>query len=188
MSAEGLGSGERPKAGRMAFVVGHRGAPSLAPENTVPSFLRAIEAGADFIEVDVWRTDDGEVVVIHDSRVDRTTDSEGPVSELKLMELKTLDAGGWFAPKFRGVKVPTLEEALAVIKDRASVVVHIKETGVEENVIGILREKDMVHDSIIIADTDRAAVRIKELEPKIPIQADMRLPLKELSGMARGQR
>jgi len=165
---------------RNVFVVGHRGAPSLAPENTIPSFLKAIEGGADFVEFDVRRTIDDEPVVIHDGTVDRTTDSKGVVSEFTLRELKKLDAGGWFSPEFREARIPTMEETLAVAEQKAWVVVHIKEVGVEEDVVKLLTERHMVHQSVIIADHPNQVVpRLRELEPRIPIEADIRVPLAE---------
>lgn len=83
-----------------------------APENTLASFQRGLEEGADFIELDVHLSRDGEVVVIHDDRVDRTTNGEGEVRTLTVKELKRLDAGAWFHPAFRGERVPRLLEVL----------------------------------------------------------------------------
>jgi len=78
---------------------GHRGAPRAAPENTMASFQKAREDGADGVELDVQLCADGELVVIHDSSVDRTTNGRGRVKELTLVELKALDAGSWFGPQ-----------------------------------------------------------------------------------------
>lgn len=100
--------------------IGHRGAAGEAPENTLPSFERALEAGAQILETDVHRTRDGEVVVLHDALLDRTTDAAGPVAERTLTELRALDAGHRFSPddgrsfpfRGRGVRIPTLREVL----------------------------------------------------------------------------
>jgi glycerophosphoryl diester phosphodiesterase len=100
-------------------VVGHRGAVHQAPENTLASFERAIELGADLIEIDIRETKDGHLVILHDETVDRTTDGTGRVSDLTLAEIRKLDAGSWFDPKFKAQKVPTLDEALAAMKGRA---------------------------------------------------------------------
>ncbi|MEA9987149.1 glycerophosphodiester phosphodiesterase [Subtercola sp. RTI3] len=90
-------------------VIAHRGDSSEAPENTVPSFDAALQAGADAIEVDLQLTADGVVVVIHDDLLDRTTDSVGAVGELDARAVLAADAGSWFAPAFAGTRVPTLD-------------------------------------------------------------------------------
>ena len=102
----------------------HRGAAGVAPENTLEAFAAGLSAGAERLELDVHATRDGEVVVIHDPSVDRTSDGSGPVKEMSLAELKRLDAGYRFvAPgagtTFRGrdVRVPTLAELLAAFPD-----------------------------------------------------------------------
>lgn len=100
--------------------IGHRGAAGEAPENTVPSFERALAAGARILETDVHRSRDGEVVVFHDALLDRTTDATGPLAERSLAELRELDAGYRFSPdggrsfpfRGRGVRIPTLRELL----------------------------------------------------------------------------
>src|SRR5919199_4154952 len=83
-------------------VVGHRGAMGHCPENTLASFARALELGADWIECDVHLSRDGVPVVIHDETLDRTTSGHGPVHAHTLAELKRLDAGAWFGAGFAG--------------------------------------------------------------------------------------
>ena len=92
------------------MVIGHRGAKGYAPENTIPSFEKGIECKANMIEFDVRLTKDGHTVIMHDTTVDRTTDGTGLVAQLTLKQIKKLDAGAWFSPKFKDTKVPTLEE------------------------------------------------------------------------------
>jgi len=102
-------------------VIGHRGAAGEAPENTLPSFARALEAGAAILESDVHLTRDAVPVLLHDEIVERTTDGAGRVASLTLAELQALDAGHHFSPddgrthpfRGRGVRVPTLAQALA---------------------------------------------------------------------------
>ncbi len=94
-------------------VIAHRGASGTCPENTLAAFRRAGNLGADMIELDVQLTRDGEVVVIHDWTLDRTTDGDGAVRDASLAEIQRLDAGAWFGPEFRGERVPTLAEVLA---------------------------------------------------------------------------
>jgi glycerophosphoryl diester phosphodiesterase len=93
-------------------VIGHRGAAASAPENTLASFRRAHELGARWVEFDVRLTHDGALVVLHDARLDRTTDGRGRVAALSLAAIGRADAGGWFAAEFAGERVPTLEAAL----------------------------------------------------------------------------
>ncbi|MCL6609799.1 MAG: glycerophosphoryl diester phosphodiesterase, partial [Geminicoccaceae bacterium] len=96
-------------------VIAHRGASSRAPENTLAAFRSAREAGAAMVELDARLARDGVLVVIHDSTLDRTTDGHGRVIETDSAEIRRLDAGSWFDPRFRGERVPTLEEALALL-------------------------------------------------------------------------
>ena len=101
-------------------VIAHRGEHLECPENTLPAILKAIQLGCDWVEIDVRTTRDGHYVLIHDRTVDSTTDGQGAVSELTLAQLKALDAGV-HRPKFRGTRVPTLDEALAAIRGRCGV-------------------------------------------------------------------
>jgi glycerophosphoryl diester phosphodiesterase len=109
----GFFDGERPR------LFGHRGAAAILPENTLPSFARAIEDGARYLELDVHATADGEIVVIHDATVDRTTEGSGPVSGFSLDGLRRLDAGyrfttggGVYSARGQEISVPTLGEVL----------------------------------------------------------------------------
>ncbi|MBP2295868.1 glycerophosphoryl diester phosphodiesterase [Azospirillum rugosum] len=98
-------------------LIGHRGAKESAPENTLASLREAARQGARWVEVDVMLTRDHQPVLIHDDTLNRTTSGFGPVPDLTLAELKRLDAGSWFDPRFASETVPTLEEALALIAD-----------------------------------------------------------------------
>jgi len=98
----------------MGILIGHRGASSEAPENTMASFERALALGADGIEFDVQMTSDGRAVVIHDAMLDRTTNGSGPVFDATLDEVRSLDAGSWFGASFAGAQVPLLSEVLAL--------------------------------------------------------------------------
>jgi glycerophosphoryl diester phosphodiesterase len=97
------------------LVIAHRGASGTRPENTLAAFRRAVELGADGVELDVQLTRDGEVVVIHDRTLERTTDGKGAVAARSLAELRRLDAGAWFDPCFAGERVPMLGEVLAAV-------------------------------------------------------------------------
>lgn len=109
-------------------VIAHRGASAYAPENTLASFKLAKEMSADWFELDCTLTKDGEVVVIHDDTVDRTTDGTGYVRDLTLYDIKQLDAGSWFAPEFAGERIPTLRQALEFAKWNIGVYIEIKDS------------------------------------------------------------
>ena len=99
---------------RLPRVIGHRGAAGAAPENTLASIRKAWQLGATWIEFDVKLTKDGQAILFHDDRLERTTDGQGAVAATTLAQIRRLDAGGWFGPAFRGELVPTFEQALAL--------------------------------------------------------------------------
>jgi glycerophosphoryl diester phosphodiesterase len=107
-------------------VIGHRGAAAYAPENTLASFRMAQDMGADWFELDVHLTKDGQVIVIHDEKVDRTTNGHGEVRDMTLAQLRELDAGSKKDPKFAGEKLPTLAEALDLGRTKTGVYLEIK--------------------------------------------------------------
>src|SRR5687767_2479124 len=92
--------------------VAHRGASGYAPENTIAAFDKGVEMKADYIEIDVQRSKDGELVIIHDTKVDRTTDGTGNVKDLTFEQIRSLDAGSWKGEQFKGEKIPTFDEIL----------------------------------------------------------------------------
>src|SRR5258708_2518357 len=111
-------------ASKRPLVIGHRGYCQFAPENTLSSFKLAMAAGADLVELDYYPSKDGQLVVMHDPDLDRTTDATNRwhASHIKLesktvSEIKTLDAGSWFDSKYAGTKVPLLTEALDTIQN-----------------------------------------------------------------------
>lgn len=106
----------------------HRGASSLAPENTLDAFETALEHGCHWIETDLRITADGRPILLHDDTVDRTTDGRGAINRLSLSEARRLDAGGWFDSRFRNSRIPTLEEALDWALGRCGMNLEIKET------------------------------------------------------------
>ena len=105
----------------MSIVLGHRGASGYAPENTLEAFKLAMDMGADGFELDVHLSKDGELVVIHDETVDRTTDGTGFVGEMTLAQLKALDA--WNHKEgYQGARIPTLAEVYDLIRDTDHIV------------------------------------------------------------------
>ena len=116
----------RDSPARAPLVAAHRGASGERPENTLAAFARAVEVGADFIELDVHLSNDGVPVVIHDHELDRTTDGIGPVWTKTLAELRELDAGAWSVPPWPDLRVPTLKEVLASFGRRARFLIEMK--------------------------------------------------------------
>jgi len=106
-------------------IFGHRGASAFAPENTLAAFLKAVELGADGVELDTKLSADGTPVVIHDQTVDRTTNGSGRVGQLTFEQLRRLDAGSKFSPDFKGEPIPTLEEVLKTLGDRCFINVEL---------------------------------------------------------------
>jgi glycerophosphoryl diester phosphodiesterase len=132
------------------LVVGHRGLPTHAPEETLATFRACAELRVG-IELDVRRTRDGQLVCLHDPTVDRTTDGKGKVGDLSLRELRQLDAGKKFDPAFAGERVPTLDELFALVAERKSpalLAMDMKEPDCEADVIK-LAEKHGVLDRLV---------------------------------------
>lgn len=158
-------------------VVAHRGASGYAPENTMAAFDKAVEMGADAIELDVHRSKDGELVVIHDATVDRTTDGTGRVQDLTLEELKSLDAGGWMGWQFAGEKIPTLAEVLDRYSGKIKILIELKTPdmypGIEEQVADMLRERRLdqpQNEEVMIQSFNFDSMKkMKELLPGVPV-------------------
>jgi glycerophosphoryl diester phosphodiesterase len=128
----------------------HRGAMTTHPENTLPAFHAAIEAGAHMIEFDVALTSDGKMVIIHDALVNRTTNGKGRVDEMTLAEIRKLDAGSWKSPQFAGVTIPTLDEVLEIMPVNIWLNIHIKGS----DILGLMvaekiRDHDRLHQAFI---------------------------------------
>ncbi|MFT0801850.1 glycerophosphodiester phosphodiesterase family protein [Bacillus swezeyi] len=184
-------------------VIAHRGASGYAPENTMAAFDRALKMKSDYIELDVQMSKDGELVIIHDTTVNRTTDIDSqipvPVQDLTLDELRKLDAGSYFGPEFAGERIPTFEEVLDRYKGKIGMLIELKEParypGIEEKVAAALKERRMdkpKHDKVIIQSFNFESVRkIHELLPSMPtgvltsLSSDLtNAKLKEFSGYA----
>ncbi|MGH7369452.1 MAG: glycerophosphodiester phosphodiesterase [Candidatus Methylomirabilaceae bacterium] len=156
----------------MTLNVAHRGASALAPENTMLAFERAVELGADALELDLHLSRDGELVVIHDETLDRTTNGRGPVHEWSLDELKRLDAGGWFGQAFAGQRIPTLAEVLDRFAGTLPLALEVKAgsaffPGIEETVVAALRRHSVI-EHVAVASFDHVALRrLKEIEPTL---------------------
>ena len=154
--------------------VGHRGARAYEPENTLRSFKKAVELGVDAVELDVRKTKDQEIVVIHDADIKRTTNGSGLVSDLTLQQIKTYSTE-------KNEKIPTLAEALDFIDKKARVFIELKETGFEEQVLSVVYRKELVKNVVIVSFLEDALRKVRELDPEIEtglIYAKHKNPLK----------
>ena len=162
-------------------LVAHRGASAYAPEHTLVAYRLAIEQGADFVEQDLAVTKDGVLICLHDASLERTTNVEelfpGRVStqtiegktrkawlanDFTLAEIKTLDAGSWFDRKFAGEKVPTFDEAIAVIRGKAGIFPELKTPE-------IYAGRDVKFEEMVAAALDKNGLRGPKADAKTPV-------------------
>lgn len=113
-------------AGAEPLIIGHRGASFVAPENTVASIREAWKEGADGTEMDIYLTKDGRIVTFHDKTLTRTAEAEGEIKDKTLAELQKLDAGSWKDARWKGEKIPTLEESLAAVPEGKIIYIELK--------------------------------------------------------------
>ncbi|AZK45056.1 glycerophosphodiester phosphodiesterase [Paenibacillus lentus] len=151
----------------------HRGAAGHCPENTMIAFKRALEFGATGIETDVQMTKDGQLVLIHDETLRRTTGSPEWVKDVTLTELMSKDAGAWFHDDFRGEKIPTLEQLLELVKPLDMIINLelkngiIRYPGLEGKVIELVRRFALSERVIISSFNHYSLVECKKLAPEI---------------------
>jgi len=155
------------------LLLGHRGAAAEAPANTVPAFRRAMEAGADGVELDVHLTRDGHAVVIHDETVDSVTGVSGRIREMTLAEVQQLDAGSYFGAEFAGARIPTLDEVLDVVGPQGIVNIELKGTGVENDglereVVRVIHAHGMSERVILSSFNPLRLWRLRHLAPYLP--------------------
>ncbi len=147
----------------MGFLgIAHRGASGRAPENTHASFAAALDLGAEAIELDVQLSADGELVVIHDETLERTTDGAGQVGDHTAAELAALDAGSWFGATFAGERIPRLADVLAQVRDRVTLNVEIKsarDLGLIEPKLAALVAVEKATEWVVFSSFHSAGVR-----------------------------
>ena len=161
--------------------VAHRGASAYAPEHTLASYRLAIEQGADFVEQDLAVTSDGVLICLHDASLERTTNVEQVfpdrstetviegrkrkawlANDFTLAEIKRLDAGSWFDPKFSGERVPTFDEAVTLVKGRAGLYPELKTPEIYEG-------RDVRFEELVAAALDQHGLRGPVADPKTPL-------------------
>jgi glycerophosphoryl diester phosphodiesterase len=158
-------------------IYGHRGMVQEAPENTLAAYRLCLQEGIG-IEVDVRLTRDGIPIVIHDGTITRTAGRKGSVADLTLEEIKRLDAGSWFSPAFRGVRVPTFQEVLELVREadpagRARLVIDQKDTsaGIEHKVLDLLRRYRLTARAFVLCSDLSMLARYKAADPGVPTSA-----------------
>jgi len=160
------------------WVIAHRGASGVAPENTLAAFRKAVELGAGFIETDLQLSRDARLVALHDDTLDRTTDGRGPVTAKTLEELRQMDAGSWFrrpsnheTASFAGERIPTIEEILAFGREH-EIGLHLEiktegPSGAEHAIVGALHACGEVARSVVISFDVTTLRRVRQLDPLV---------------------
>jgi glycerophosphoryl diester phosphodiesterase len=151
--------------------IAHRGASGNFPENTRIAIVKAIDAGADMIDLDCQQSRDGHIVVFHDERLNRTARVKGRIHEKSLEQLKKLDIGAWRKSTFKGERILTLEEAIDVLGGRADLCLEIKcypgaPTGIEIKLLFILSHYDYLDRTVIASADYHSLSRVRELAPE----------------------
>ncbi len=158
----------------LPLIFAHRGANALAPENTLPAFEKALEMGVDGIELDVQATADGELVVLHDFSLERTTTGAGPLRAHTLAQLTGIDAGVRFDTAFAGTPIPTLEQVFDLVGDSCVVNVEIKnmdwDGGREPGPLAHMIKRRSLHEQAIVSSFNPIALRkMRQLDPAIAL-------------------
>ncbi len=152
------------------MVIAHRGASAGAPENTLAAFELAINEGADWVELDVQETREGEIVIIHDSDLKKIAGSGLKVFDSSLAELQNVDIGSWKDPSFNDQRIPTLQQVLALCKDRVNIVIELKYYGqekrLEERVANLVDAAGMQDQIVVMSLSYPGIQKMKSLRPK----------------------
>jgi glycerophosphoryl diester phosphodiesterase len=151
-------------------VIAHRGEHLHHPENTLAAFQAAIDAGADYFELDVRTTADGKFVIMHDSTVDRTTNGTGEVHKMTFDQIRALDAGSKFSPAFAGTKVPTLDEAFDLAHGKINVYVDTKYADPQQLIDTIVRH-DM-QDHVVIYGNPFFLYEVHKIRPALKVMPE----------------
>ncbi len=145
----------------MIKILGHRGCAGLEPENTIRAFKKALDLGVDLIEFDVRETKDKKLVVIHDEKVNRTTNGKGYVRGLTFEEIGKLNAG-------KGEKIPSFEEVINLLKnERPIIVIEIKEPETSEEILKIIKKGNLQNKVLIVSFWPDVLKEVKEISPEI---------------------
>ena len=156
-------------------LVCHKGANKVAPENTYAAAQQCIDRGAGTVEVDVWTSRDGELVLMHDDTVDRTTDGSGHVMALTAAELARLDAGSWFGAAFAGERIPVLGDFLEWVKGRARLFLDVKFAHPQQ-LLDLLARTGMHDECFIWSGSDAWMELLHDLDPSMALKVNVSTP------------
>jgi glycerophosphoryl diester phosphodiesterase len=152
-------------------ITAHRGSSITAPENTMAAFQLAIDEGTDYIELDVLETKDGVIAIVHDKDLKRVTGLDKGIWEVTYDEIKDLDIGTWFDPKFADQRIPTLQDAIALVKGKCKLNIELKFHGHEQNfipeVIRIVKESNFLDQCVMTSLEYAGLVEVERLEPAV---------------------
>lgn len=159
-----------PLAAQDIVAISHRGEHLQRPENTIPAFLEAIRAGADFIEVDVRTTADGKLVLSHDATVDRCTDGKGRVDSLTFNQIEALDAGIKKGPEYAGTRIPTFDQVLDLARGKIGIYVDIKSATAQDLVSHI--DGHGMTDHVVMYCNLGLCKQIQDLNPELKVMPE----------------
>lgn len=139
-------------------ICAHRGLSALCPEDTMPAFGAAIALGVEEIELDIWGSKDGKLIICHDVYIDRTSNGSGKICDMEYSEIKELDFGSWFSPKWKGLKAAHFEKVMKYFHDNIIINIHIKDPGedgwVVKKTCDIIKKYNAVNTTYIAGDAD----------------------------------
>lgn len=155
-------------------IFAHRGASAYAPENTLAAFQLAVQQQADAIELDAKLSADGQIMVIHDQTVNRTTGADGRVAEMSLAALRELEAGSYFAPHFQGEKIPTLEEVFETVGKQIFINVELTNyvspnDDLPAKVVRLVQQFNLSARVLFSSFNPRALQQAHRLLPEVPL-------------------
>jgi glycerophosphoryl diester phosphodiesterase len=161
-----------PQSVDQVAVISHRGEHLAHPENTLPAFQAAIDAGADFFELDVRTTSDGRLVLMHDGKVDRTTNGTGQVRAMTFDQIRALDAGVKFGRQFAGTKVPSFDEALQLARGRIGVYVDSKDIAPADLAAALAKADMLNHAEVVIYGGADFLKHVQALSPTLKVMPE----------------
>ncbi|MFC5405923.1 glycerophosphodiester phosphodiesterase family protein [Cohnella soli] len=180
-SSSSLAGVPSPQTEEHPLAIGHRGASGYAPENTLASYRIAVSLHADYIEIDLQMTEDGELVAMHDDTVDRTTNGSGKVRHMTLAEVKALDAGSKFnalnpayaKAEFVGEKVPTLREIFDAFGDSTKYMLETKipsdNPGLEDKLWALVRSRGLENRIAVQSFSKASLLRMRSFDNDVPL-------------------
>lgn len=155
------------------IVTAHRGASELAPENTIAAMLQAIEFKSDFAELDVQETKDGEIILLHDDDLERTTNDSGVIWEKNFSDLDGVDAGGWKDAKYANEPIPKLSAVIDSVNGKIKLNIEIKINGHQEDiarrVVDIIEKKNFIDQCLVTSFHRPTVEEVKRLNPQIKV-------------------